>query len=96
MSFYVVAQIAIRDREEYDKYVDDFRKLFGHYRGEVLAVDESPLLLEGEWPWTRTAVLRFHDQQEALRWYHSEEYQAAAQHRYAGATTNLVLVKGLS
>jgi uncharacterized protein (DUF1330 family) len=48
MSVYVIAQIAIRDRREYEKYIDGFRKFFGHYRGEVLVVDEAPLLLEGE------------------------------------------------
>ena len=94
-SAYVIAQIEIHDRAEYQHYIDGFRALFGGYRGEVLVVEEQPTVLEGEWNCTRTAVIRFDSEAEALRWYRSPEYQAAAQYRFRSAKTNLLLAKGL-
>lgn len=95
MSVYVIATITISDPEEYKHYIKGFRALFGNYKGEVLVVEEAPQILEGEWPFTRTAVIRFEDEAEARRWYDSPEYQAAAMFRFQSAKTNLILAKGL-
>lgn len=94
MSVYIIAQVQIHDQEEYGKYIEGFRALFGAYKGEMLVVDEAPQVLEGEWPYTRTGVIRFEDEAEAKRWYNSPEYQAAAKFRFNSATTNLILAKG--
>ena len=96
MSAYVIAQINIHDPEEYKSYIKGFRAMFGGYKGEVLVVEEAPQVLEGEWPYTRTAIIRFEDEAEAKRWYNSPEYKAAAKHRFTSATTNLILARGLS
>jgi uncharacterized protein (DUF1330 family) len=95
MSFYVIAQVDIRDREEYNKYVAGFRAMFADYRGEVLVADEAPQVIEGEWPWTKTVVIRFDDEAEAKRWYHSPQYQAAAKFRFKSANTNVIMAKGI-
>jgi uncharacterized protein (DUF1330 family) len=95
MSVYVIAQIDIHDRQEYQHYVAGFRALFGGYRGEVLVVEESPVVLEGQWDYTRTAVIRFENEQEMRRWYESPEYQAAAKFRFRSSTTHLAMVRGL-
>ena len=62
--------------------------------GEILVVEETPTLLEGEWPHTRTVVIRFRDENEAKRWYESEQYQALAQHRFRASRSNVILAKG--
>lgn len=95
MSVYVIATIVIHDPVEYKNYVKAFRAMFGGYRGEVLAVDEAPEVLEGEWNYTRTALIRFEDEAEAKRWHESPEYQAAAMFRFKSATTNLIVAKGI-
>ena len=95
MSAYVIAQIAIEDPEAYRNYGRAFRAMFGDYRGAVLVADDAVEVIEGTWPYTRTAIIRFDDADEARRWYHSDAYQAAAQHRFAGARTNLILAQGL-
>ncbi len=82
MSVYLIAQIEIHDREEYDKYQEGFLEIFTKYKGEILVVEESPTVLEGEWQYTRTVLLRFSDEDEAKRWYESPEYQKLPQHRF--------------
>jgi uncharacterized protein (DUF1330 family) len=96
MPVYIVAQITITDRERYGRYQAGFVEVFAKYRGELLAVDEEPRAVEGEWPCTRTVLIRFPDEDEAVRWYSSDEYQAIAAHRFAGSMTNAVLVQGLA
>jgi len=96
MPVYLIAQIEITDREEYSTYEAGFLDIFAKYRGELVAIDEQPRTLEGEWPYTRTVLMRFPDEAEADRWYGSAEYQALAQHRIAASKGNVVLVKGLA
>jgi uncharacterized protein (DUF1330 family) len=96
MPAYVVAQIAITDRARYEAYQAGFLEVFAKYRGELLAVDESPRVVEGQWPYTRTVLIKFPDADEAERWYSSPEYQEIAKHRHAGSRTNAVLVTGIA
>jgi uncharacterized protein (DUF1330 family) len=95
MPVYIMAQISIHDRAEYDRYSDGFLEIFARYPGELLAVSEDPQVVEGEWPYTRTVLIRFPNADEARRWYESPEYQALAQHRLRGSRGNVVIVEGL-
>lgn len=94
MSIYLIAQIEIHDRDEYNQYEAGFLEIFSKYKGELLVVEESPTVLEGEWPYTRTVLIRFPDEKEAMRWYKSDEYQMLAQHRFKSSRANLILAKG--
>jgi len=96
MPVYVVAELTITDRAEYARYEAGFMPIWQQYRGELLAVDEQPTVLEGEWRHTRTVLLRFPDAAEAERWYRSPEYQALAQHRWQASHANVALLSGLA
>jgi len=93
MSCYFVAQINIHDREEYQKYLDGYDEIFEKYKGIVVAVDDNPTVLEGEWPYTRTVLIRFPDEHEAKKWYESSEYRELVKHRHRASEANIVLVK---
>jgi uncharacterized protein (DUF1330 family) len=92
MSCYLIAQITIHDRDGYQEYLEGYDEIFSEYKGIVVAVDEEPVVLEGEWPCTRTVLIRFPDEQEARRWYGSPEYQELVEHRHASSDANIVLV----
>ena len=96
MPVYLIAQIEIANRNEYTVYEAGFMEIFSKYDGQLIAVDEQVRTLEGDWPYTRTVLLRFPDEAEADRWYNSPEYQALAQHRFASSKGNVVLVRGLA
>lgn len=95
MTHYIIAQIDIVDRETYAKYEAGFMEIFAKYDGTALAVDEDPKLLEGSWPHTRTVLISFPSEAQALEWYQSDEYQALAQHRFASSSANISVIKGL-
>ena len=91
---YVIALIDIHDRDGYNNYIDGFRAIFSHYKGELLVVEEKPAVIEGDWPFTRTVVVRFPDEAEARRWYDSEDYQNLAQLRFRSAHSRIIFAKG--
>ena len=96
VSISLIANIAIEDRDRYRRYEAGFMEIFGRYDGELLAVDEKATVLEGEHPYTRTVLIRFPSQEQADAWYHSPEYQALAQHRFASSRADIVSVQGLA
>jgi uncharacterized protein (DUF1330 family) len=95
MPVYIIAQISIHDRAEYDRYRAGFSAVFARYKGELLVVSEDPVILEGQWPYIRTVLIRFPSADEARRWYESPDYQAIAQHRFRASTGNIVMVEEL-
>ena len=94
MSCYYIAQITIRDPEEYERYLDGTDEILAKYEATVLVVDDDPTVLEGSWPCTRTVVIRFHDESAAKQWYDSPEYQELARHRFRASSADAVLVRG--
>lgn len=95
MSVYVVAQIRIHDREAYARYELGFMEIFAQYGGEMLAVDEAPVTLEGQWNHTRTVIIRFNSSVDARAWYDSDAYQELARHRWDGSAADIAIVGGL-
>jgi uncharacterized protein (DUF1330 family) len=95
MSSFFIAQININDPEEYDKYLEGFDEVFAGYNGEVIVVDDNPIILEGEWSYTRLVVIKFPSSDDVRRWYDSAAYQALAHHRHRASKADIILVEGL-
>ena len=95
MIHYFVAQIKINDPVEYEKYLDKFDEIFSRYDGEYLAIDESPVLLEGNWDYTKSVLVKFKNKQDFKDWYYSDDYQKILKHRLNSSKCDTILVKGV-
>jgi uncharacterized protein (DUF1330 family) len=95
MTHYFVAQIKINDPTEYDKYIENFDDIFSKYKGEYLAIDESPTLLEGIWDYTKSVLIKFNSRQDFEDWYYSKDYQKILKHRLSSAKCDTILLEGL-
>ncbi len=93
---YLVATLAIHDRARYQQYEAGFIDIFLRFNGALLCVEESPTVLEGEWPITRTVLISFPSEDDAMAWYRSDDYQALMQHRLAASVGNIALLNALS
>lgn len=92
---YFSAQIRINDPDEYEKYLDKFDDIFSRYKGEYLAIDESPTLLEGEWNYTKSVLIKFNCKQDFEDWYYSEDYQKILKYRLKASRCDTILLEGL-
>jgi uncharacterized protein (DUF1330 family) len=95
MTHYFSAQIRIQDHDEYQKYLEHFDEIFSKYKGEYLAIDESPVVLEGEWSYTKSVLVKFQSKKDFEEWYFSDEYQKILKYRLKAAKCDSILIEGL-
>jgi uncharacterized protein (DUF1330 family) len=100
VTVYALVQLRIHDRDRYGRYMNNFvaqfTDVFGKFGGKLLAADDEPRVLEGEW-WDRNKVvlMQFPDAAAFTAWAASPEYNEIAIDRKAGAEAVVLLIKGL-
>ncbi len=92
--YYFVAQIKITDPAEYQMYLDGARDIFKKHKGEYLSVDNNPQIVEGNWDYSRTVLIKFETREDFEEWYNSRDYQDILKHRLKGADCDTILIKG--
>lgn len=95
MTVYAIAQLKFTERAAYDRYQAGFLDVFRRYSGVLLAADESPEVVEGDWDREKVVLMSFPDEASFRDWAESPEYQEISKDRQAGADTVVLLVKGL-
>lgn len=95
MPVYAIAQLTITDRAIYDGYQAKFMGVMKKFQGRVLAADEKPLVVEGEWDREKVVLLSFPDEKAFRDWAESPEYVEIAKERKAGSHAVILLVKGI-
>jgi uncharacterized protein (DUF1330 family) len=96
VTVYAIAQLRFTDRSAYDRYQAKFMKVFSEYAGTLLAADESPQVVEGQWDRDKVVLMSFPDEAAFRSWAKSTEYERISKGRRAGVDTAVLLVKGLS
>lgn len=95
MSAYLLGAINIRDRVAYDTYQRAAAAALAPFPVEFLAVDPTPVVLEGEQPAGHLFVIRFENMDDARAFYDSEAYRRARAIRHeASETLHLMLLRG--
>ena len=90
--------VMIRDRMIDPEEFATYGKMAGAARGDhqikPLAFYGPHEVVEGP-PVEGVVILEFADMAAAKAWYHSDAYQAAAQHRFKGAEYRVLFVDGI-
>ena len=94
MTVYFVANIRIHDEAEYRAYLDACDDVFARSTGTYLAVDASPTVLEGSWPYSRSVTISFPTKADLPASYRSPQYQTVQRQRLAGADCDTIVVHG--
>ena len=95
MTVYALAQFTIHDRARYEAYAARFFETMKGHPGRLLAADENPQVVEGEWTGTKIVLIEFPDEASWRRWTFSPEYLEIAKDRIAATEGCVLLVKGL-
>jgi uncharacterized protein (DUF1330 family) len=91
---YLVAHITVHDMERYQYYAQASAQAQKLHGARVLARGGAYEALEGA-ARPRNVILEFDSYEQARRYYHSPEYQAARQHRLGAAEGEFVLIEGV-
>jgi uncharacterized protein (DUF1330 family) len=95
MTVYAVAQLKFTDRQAYNRYQAAFMDIFQRHSGTLLAADEAPRVVEGEWDSDKVVLMSFPDESAFREWAESPDYQRISEDRRAGAETVVVLVQAI-
>ncbi len=95
MSVFVIAQLSIHDRAAYQRYQGRFMDVLKKYQGRLMAADENPRVVEGEWDREKVVLLSFGDEAAFWKFSESEEYREIAEDRKAGSSAVVLLVHGI-
>ena len=91
---YVIARVTVTDPEAYAEYVKAASEAIRRYGGRPLARGGAYEALEGE-ARGRNVILEFESLEQAKRYYHSPEYQAAKATREGAGFAEIVAVEGV-
>ena len=98
MTVYVIANIQVRDPEQYKRYSavvpESIAKHGGWYVGRAGGPGDADVI-EGDFKPGRFVILAFETKDAALRWYNSEEYQEAAKIRWKYSDGDIFIIDGV-
>lgn len=91
---YWIVHITINDPENYPKYIAAGAEAFKTVNAKFLVKGGKYETLEGS-SRERHVIIEFESYDQAVKYYHSPEYQAAAKLRQAYADSEVVIVEGV-
>lgn len=95
MAVYVIAQLSFTDRASYDRSQARFMEVFRHFEGRLLAADESPQALEGNWDRDEVVMMSFPTETAARTFLQSPAYEEISVDRKKGADAVVLMVSGI-
>ena len=93
MTYVVVTIKKIRDIEAFRDYASRVAPIIERYGGKYVAVDKTPEVRSGEWPFVRTVIVAYPNYAAAQNWYNSREYQQIIPIRMRAIDANIVMVR---
>jgi uncharacterized protein (DUF1330 family) len=95
VTVYAIAQLKFTHRDAYNRYQAAFMEVFQRYSGTLLAADEAPQVIEGEWDRDKVVLMSFPDEAAFREWADSPDYQRISEDRRAGAETVVLLMAAM-
>ena len=93
---YLIAEAKVSDIAAYDVYKGLAQTAIAQYGGRYLVRGGAVEMLEGNWKnIPRLVIVEFDSVDQAKRFYHSPEYQAARKARENAAEMNMLVVAGI-
>ena len=95
VTVYAIAALKFTNRDAYNRYQAAFMEVFQRYSGTLLAADEAPRVIEGDWDREKVVLMSFPDEADFREWAESPDYQRISEDRRAGADTVVVLLQAI-
>ncbi len=95
MSAYVIVQIEVTDPETFEAYRAQVAPTLEAHGGEYVVRGGEQEVLEGDWSYPRTVVLKFPSVEQAKAWHASAEYEGPKALRLSASKGNMIVVDGV-
>ncbi|MGH1349843.1 MAG: DUF1330 domain-containing protein [Methyloligellaceae bacterium] len=95
MSVFIIGHIKILNEAKYRIYEAQLPEILHRFGARVLAVDPSPRVLEGHWPFDEVVLIEFYDTNHAKQTLTDPTYLNILQERIEGAEVVGLLVQGM-
>ena len=95
MAAYLLAQVDVRDMQQYRKYTAQTPDIIAKYGGRFLTRGGAVVTLEGEESSGRIVLIEFPSLERVQEFYDSEEYQAAKELRLPASTASFLALDGV-
>jgi uncharacterized protein (DUF1330 family) len=93
---YLIVEASVTDAAAYEIYKGLAQAAIAQYGGRYLVRGGEMEVLEGKWTaLPRLVIVEFESPEQARRFYHSPEYQAARKAREQAAEMNMLVVTGI-
>ena len=92
---YIIAQVRVDDPEGYRNYTDRTPALIEKWGGQFLVRGGRTEVMEGEPVGNRTVLLRFPSMEQALEFYHSDDYAELRAIRQAHSEAQFLIAEGV-
>lgn len=93
MTYVVVTIKKIMDMEAFRDYAARVAPIIERFGGKYVAVDKTPEIRSGEWPFVRTVIVAYPNFAAAQSWYDSPEYKQIVPIRMRAIDANIVIVR---
>ncbi len=93
MTYVVVTIKKVLDLEAFREYAVKVTPIVERYGGKYVAVDKSPDVRDGDWPFVRTVIVAYPNHAAAKAWYDSPEYKEIIPIRKRAIDANIAMVR---
>ena len=93
MTYVVVSIKKVKDIEAFREYAAKVYPIIARHGGKYVAVDKTPDVRDGEWPFVRTVIVAYPNYAAAKGWYDSPEYKETIPIRKRAIDANIVMVR---
>ena len=91
---YMIFNININNPDNYKEYVDKVKPIAEKYGGEYIVRGGTNKVIEGNWQYPRTVVIKFPSYEKALEFYESDGYKPIKKIRQDNAVSNAIIIEG--
>ena len=90
---YMIFNININNPDNYKEYVEKVKPIAEKYGGEYIVRGGTNKVIEGNWQYPRTVVIKFPSYEKALEFYESDEYKPIKKIRQDNAVSNEIIIE---
>ena len=94
MNGYLIFNIDVKKPDNYKEYIEKVKPIAEKYGGVYIIRGGETMVIEGNWSYPRTVVIKFPSYEKAKEFYNSNDYQPIKKIRLENSVSNAIIIEG--